>query len=418
MISSALSGSCDPLFRRDPRDFSRAGPLTPDLLITLLLFMVADGNRRGYRHLLEAFWDDARVHGLPLPSEEPISAASFCEARPKITSEFLKHVLYRIADLAFAAGSVCTQRWHGRRVFAADGAKINLQRSADLDRAFGGPSGAYCPQLLVSVLYDVCAKVPVDVVVAPFATDERAHLTPMMPSVAEGDILVLDRGYPSHEVLQMLDKEHVDFLMRVPYTNTFAAIERLREGSSTDCIVSIDPPEKSPDSWRPLKLRAVKLQAPDGAESYFLTSLSKKEIRLEELAELYHMRWEVEEFFKLFKGSYVGQGQFRSKSASGVIQEILALVLFLAVTRLCMSTAASVAGMDYPSISQKGAVLAMAAYVSRILLAPDERRALHELDKLLRRICRVREPRRPGRSFPRRSFQPNRKWGPRGRRGG
>lgn len=417
MISSLFATSSDPSLRRDPRDFSRAGPLTPELLTTLLLYMVGDGNRRGYRHLLEAFWDEARVHGLPLRSEEPISAASFCEARHKITAELLKHVLHLIAGQAFEAGAVCQQRWHGRRVFAADGAKINLQRSADLERTFGGPHGAHCPQLLVSVLFDVCAKVPVDVEVAPFATSERQHLAPMVASLAEGDLLVLDRGYPSHEVLQLLVQDRIDFLMRVPAKNTFAAVDRLREGSSTDRIVSIDPPEDSPESWRPLRMRAVKLRAPDGSESYFLTSLDRHEFGRKQLAELYHMRWEIEEFFKLFKGSYVGQGQFRSKSSSGVIQEIVALILFLAITRLCMSTAATVCDLEYSSISQKGAVLAMATYLTRILLAPGERYALDELSKLLHRISSVLEPRRPKRSFPRRSFLPNRKWGPRGRRG-
>ena len=30
--------------------------LTPELLVVLLLFMVGDSNRRGYRHLPDAFW--------------------------------------------------------------------------------------------------------------------------------------------------------------------------------------------------------------------------------------------------------------------------------------------------------------------------------------------------------------------------
>ena len=81
------------------------------------------------------------------------------------------------------------------------------------------------------------------------------------------------------------------------------------------------------------------------------------------------MRWEVEEFFKLSKGPYIGQGQFRSKSPSGVIQEIHALVLFLAISRLCMGTAAAASALDYSSVSQKAAVLGLAAYLTRILLA-------------------------------------------------
>ena len=412
-----MSATSDPSFRRDARDFSRGGPLSPALLTTLLLYMIADGNRRGYRHLLEGFWDEARAHGLPLPTEEPISAASFCTARHKITSDLLKHVLHQIAATAFGDGAVCDQRWHGRRVFAVDGAKINLQRGEDLERVFGVPEGAYCPQVLVSILIDVCAKLPVDVEVAPFATSERKHLFAVLPSLEAGDLLVLDRGYPSHEVLQELTQLGIDFLVRVPSANTFAVIDELRESRTTDCAVTIVPPDGSPEAWRPLELRAVKLRAPDGSKSYFLTSLARETFDRTDLAELYHLRWDVEEFFKLSKGPYIGQGQFRSKSPSGVIQEIHALVLFLAITRLCMSTAATASDGDYSSISQKGAVLALAAYVARILLAPDEPRALRELSALLERISRAREKPRPGRSFPRRSFLPARRWGPTGRRG-
>ena len=80
-----FSASSDRRYFSGPRDFSRNGPLTPELLVTLLIYMVADGNRRGYRHLLDGFWDEARSHGLELPTEKPISAASFCTARHKIS---------------------------------------------------------------------------------------------------------------------------------------------------------------------------------------------------------------------------------------------------------------------------------------------------------------------------------------------
>ena len=203
----------------------------------------------------------------------------------------------------------------------------------------------------------------------------------------------------------------------VPSGSTFSAIHELRDSGSRDRVVILNPPDGAPEEWRPLQLRAVKLRAPDGTESFFLTTLPRSEFDRRELAELYHMRWEVEEFFKLSKGPYIGQGQFRSKSPSGVIQEIHALVLFLAISRLCMGTAAAASALDYSSLSQKAAVLGLAAYLTRILLAKNEEHALRELHALLLRIARTREKRRPGRSFPRVSFRPSPRWGPSGRRG-
>lgn len=381
------------------------------------MFMVADGRRRGYQHLLECFWDEARAYGLPLPTEEPISAAAFCTARHKIPSQMLRHMIHRVAEMSM---DTTRQRelWHGRRVFAVDGTKVNLQRGHDLEAAFGVPEGGYCPQVLMSVLLDVCAGIPIDVEVAPFASCERAQLFDMLPSLAEGDVLVLDRGYPSHALLQHLVADKIDFLVRVPSSHTFAAIDELRESQGNDHLYRLDPPAGSPPDWKTLVLRAVRLKGPDGSESFFLTSLRGGEFSRSQLHELYHMRWEAEEFFKLLKGQYIGQGQFRSKSPEGIRQEIHASVLFLAIARVLMITAARSTGQRVHGIRQKAAVLGLADYVTRLFLSTNSDYALSELREVLKRIARMPYQRRHGRSAPRVSFKPRLRWGPRGRVGG
>ena len=379
--------------------------------------MVADGNRRGYQHLLSGFWDEARSYGLELPTEQPVSAASFCTARHKITPDLLRHMLHQIASTSFETAFE-SQRWHGRRVFAIDGTKINLQRSPELESAFGVPEGCYCPQVLVSVLLDVCAKAPVDVEVDPFASSEREHLFSMLPSLAPGDILVLDRGYPSHAVLQTLAQEGIDFLIRVPSSSTFAIIDELRQSSGDDYLFRLDPPEGSPTEWTPITIRAIRLRNADGDETFFLTSLRRQHFSRKQLRQLYHMRWEAEEFYKLFKGPYIGQRQFRSKSAAGIKQEIHALTLFLAITRVLMATAAQATGADYDSLSPKAAVLGFAAYLTRLFLSADQDFALRELHALIQRIAKHPYKRRRNRSFPRVSYLPRLRWGPSGRCGG
>jgi hypothetical protein len=418
MVSSLFSTSSCERFRRDPRDFSRGGVLSPELLTTLLMYMVADGNRRGYQLLLDGFWDEARSFGLPLPTARAISAASFCTARHKITPEVLRHALHEIATHTFATTFGACHRWHGRRVFAVDGMKVNLQRGEDLERAFGVPDGAYCPQVLVSVMLDVCAKAPVDVEVSGFAFSEREHLLSMLPSLERGDIVVLDRGYPSHEVLQALDLDGLDFLVRVPSSHSFSVIDELRAKAGSDAAVRLDLPKDAPPEWKPISARVIRLKAPDGGESFFLTSLAKTDFNREDLRELYHMRWEAEEFYKLFKSPYIGQGQFRSKSPAGIKQEIHALVLFLAIARVIMATAAEVHDVKYEELSQKAAVLGLADYVTRLFLATDPEYALEELLVLLRRISGRSYKRRKRKSFPRVSFRPRLRWGPGGRSGG
>ena len=418
MVSSLFSTASCEQFRRDPRDFSRGGVLSPELLTTLLMYMVADGGRRGYQHLLDGFWDEARSFGLSLPTERAISAASFCTARHKITPELLRHALHEIATNTFVTTFGTSHRWHGRRVFAVDGMKVNVQRGEDLERAFGIPDGAYCPQLLVSVMLDVCAKAPVDVEVSGFASSEREHLLSMLPSLESGDVVVLDRGYPSHEVLQALDLDGLDFLVRVQASHSFSVIDELRAKRGNDAVVRLEPPKDAPPEWKAIAVRIIRLEAPDGSESFFFTSLKKSEFSRQDLRQLYHMRWEAEEFYKLFKSPYIGQGQFRSKSPAGIKQEIHALVLFLAIARVIMATAAEVHDVKFEELSQKAAVMGLADYVTRLFLATDSEYALNELLVLLRRIAERSYKRRKRKSFPRVSFRPRLRWGPGGRCGG
>jgi hypothetical protein len=131
--------------------------------------------------------------------------------------------------------------------------------------------------------------------------------------------------------------------------------------------------------------------------------------------ELYHLRWETEEFFKLMKSDYIGQGLFRSKMPAGVEQEIHALVLFLAIARVLMASAEKATGVDYSELSQKAAILGLAAYVTRIFLENDATAAAQHLTSLIGRIVRTREKPRQGRSAPRVSFKPRLRWGPTGR---
>lgn len=170
-----LANASDPRSRVNAHDFSRDCKLTPELLVVLLLFMVGDSNRRGYRHILDAFWDECSSHGVPLPTETPVTASAFCQARAKLSDDLLRHLLHDAAakmESTFRSAS----HWRGRRVFAVDGCKLNLQRSDELDARFGRPECGHVPQATLSALVNVMTRIPTDVVIGPYGACERQLL--------------------------------------------------------------------------------------------------------------------------------------------------------------------------------------------------------------------------------------------------
>ena len=365
------------------------------------------------------FWEHAADHGLPLPVEVPVSASAICQARQRLNSDVFRDLLYTLSSTPIDGHQIGPgrrwPRWRGRRVFAADGAKVNLRRSPDLEYAFGVPEGAYCPQMLMSTLVDVCSRMPVDVEVSGYCGSEREHLLLMLDSIDRGDLLILDRGYPSHEILQECAQAGIDFLVRVPISHTFSAVDKFRRSGASDTLTTLTLPADADPDWSPLQVRLTRIEGPDGP-AFYISSLDSDEITEADIAELYHMRWEAEEYFKLFTAEYIGQKQFRSTSAHGVVQEVAALTLFIAISRLLAGAADEAIPDPDEFASQKGAVLALATFLTRILLDPDTRTATATVARAIRRTQMTRDRHRPGRSHPRRSFKPNPKWGPRGHR--
>lgn len=411
-VSSQIRDLAASDFKLRRESFTRDGVLPPDLVISLLVYMAADGGRRGYQHLLDAFWEDARINEVPLPVDRPVSAAAFCNARKKVTATAVRQLLRDTAD-EFDRVHGPRHRLHGRRVLAVDGCKIPVQRSPELWDEFGGPSAGYTPQILSSVLFDVLAKVPVDATIAPYAGDERVQLGHLLASTREGDIVLLDRGYPSYVMIDVLIEHGLDFVIRVPITGSFPAVEEfVRTGRDEADIVLTPSPNSPAHLLGPRKLRAVRRSGPDGEPQVFLTTLPRNPFCHTTICDLYQRRWQIELFFRLEKSDYVGQRQFHAKNADGVRQEVFAFLLFAAISRTLMAAASTVSSANYERISQKRAVLATARVLTVILLESEPARAREVLARVLSGIATHMDPKHRQRSCPRVSYKPWPGWGP------
>ena len=377
--------------------------------------MVAEGADRGLRHVVLDFWERAQASGVPLPCDAPVSASAIGQARQRLPAEFFRLLLHGMAEVV--DGSTAAKRWHGRRVYAVDGQKLNVGTWSGLKDEFGVAEGSYCPQVLLSVMVDVLTRTPVDYEVdSRLEVGEREHFVRMLPSVSSGDLVILDRGYPSHEVFQEMASAGVDFLVRVSEKGSFKEIAEFARGGKDEVRVVITPPNGSDPEWKDLTVRLVRIERPDGPV-YFLTSLTSPKISAREIDDLYHLRWQSEEFFKLFTSDYAGQGAFRSRTAAGVMQEIGALTLFLAISRVMATTADQEVDDPEMFVSQKGVVLSLRQNLLAILLDSNPERVLAGITRTLERALKVLDQRRPGRRYPRRSFKPGPKWGPSGRVG-
>jgi hypothetical protein len=111
--------------------------------------------------------------------------------------------------------------WHGYRVSAIDGSKIQLPSDSKLREVFGTAGrGETAVTAQSSCLYDVLNGFIIDARIAPMSTDERSlamqhvdHLA-NLPSFKK-ELVIFDRGYPSFELLSHCEEKHISYLMRL-----------------------------------------------------------------------------------------------------------------------------------------------------------------------------------------------------------
>lgn len=217
------------------------------------------------------------------------SKQAFSKGRQRIKPEafqelFLATVLkfYEKAELA---------SWHGYHLFGIDGTRLNLPCTKELKEKYHSQvsQGAEQVQALVSCVYDLLNGIIVDVRFAACNSSERDAAESMIQSFyvkqVEKPVFIMDRGYPSAElIMSIMDAGH-KFVMRCP--TTFIRKMRLPE---EDNIIE----HKFTKSKKPIKIRLVKVRLDNGIEEYLVTNLFESDISIEDFKWLYHQRWGIE----------------------------------------------------------------------------------------------------------------------------
>jgi hypothetical protein len=407
------------------------------LLILFIFRLVFSKNKQGYGTTLQELWEQCRRLHFPLPQPRPVAASAICIARQKLPSSVFKTLNTRILE---TYEGVVASPWKGHRVFAVDGTKIHLPPEL-INWGYLLPAPSCYPQGLVSCLYHLRSRIPYDFDLSPVASERRmalAHFAVLQPH----DVVVYDRGYFSYEMLYRHVERGIEAVYRLS-TNSYPAIDAFFESGEKEQWVSLLPSPtrqheihlECPDLvFRPLPLRLVKYVA--GATTFVLgtTLTDSGKYPLEDLAELYHGRWGIEELYKISK-TLIEVEDFHAKTEEGIKQELFAHFGIVTLSRLFtndleaslrppdpedalagkkpappspMSSAS--AARDY-KVNFKNALITVARHVEALFV----RHAgfvQETVRTILSSLSACKQKVRPHRSHKRQSNKPIRKWRP------
>ncbi|MBV1877791.1 MAG: IS4 family transposase [Pseudomonadales bacterium] len=390
------------------------------LLVLFIFRLVFAKNKQGYASTINELWDQCRRIGIDLPQHKPPAASAFSAARSKLDETIFKSLNSAIIEDYTTPKS--NTEWRGHRLFAVDGTRINLPRQL-LQNGYKLPlSTAHYPCGLVSCLYQLRSKIPIDFDLKA-ATGERAQALAHLDKLSPLDIVIYDRGYFSYSMLYWHIKKSIHPIFRMPL-QTYQVVADFMRSSKSDELVDIvlgrekftKIKRKDPNvDIQKLTLRLVKYQIDDNSFTLGTTLYDKEMYPADELAKLYHERWDIEELYKISKVLIEVQ-DFHGQSERGVKQELYAHFVIITLSRIFSNyieqdiNAASDGGQHLETrVNMKNCLLTISRNLESLLL--EHHRLLKKtLSTILASVANCRQKLRLNRSYQRRSRKPYGKW--------
>lgn len=250
-----------------------------------------NGMQRALQSELDSFFDQT----LPSASLWPVTKSAFCQARKSLHPQAIRGLLQHSANLL--SDGFSAPLWQGLRVLALDSSIIRVPNTPECAHYFGVMNtscGKQRPLARASALWDVARHCFVDAILGQYSEDDRTLALQHLPQLSPKDLVVMDRGYPSRELMAAFVKQHIPFCARIT-THSWKVVKQFVQSTPMDQTLDMS------NDHNPLILRLVKHRLPNGTVLILVTNLLAKEIKPIDFAKLYRHRWRIEEAFKLIK---------------------------------------------------------------------------------------------------------------------
>ena len=270
--------------RMKPTDFIRIRKMTFPMMIIFIL----SSTKKSLQSALFAFTSNAKCNFGTYTKQ------AFSKARKKINPSALYALFKESVSLFYKDGKF--KRYKGYRVTAIDGTKCNLPNSQEMKDVFGFQNGTNeQPQALGSCLCDVLNGIIVDAVIAPWNANERKlaqlHFSELDKIRTPKELLLMDRGYPSAELLDDLDNYGYKYVIRC--SEQFSKYLKTKEN---DCVIT-----HKFSKGKAAKFRVIKIKLDNGDIEVLISNLFSKHFVTDDFREIYHMRWGIEEKYNDLK---------------------------------------------------------------------------------------------------------------------
>jgi len=352
------------------------------------------------------------LHGGPSVSAQD---GAYCRAKDRLPlSEFPKALAATAQAADQRAPALCLLQ--GRRVKIPDGSALTLADTPKNRKAYQPVQCAEpnFPMLRVVVLFSLLSGAILSLVTGDFRTAELPMLHSMLAQLAQGDILLGDRGFGNFVLLALLQnlKRDLDFIGRS--ARGVDGRRRLKRLGKGDWLVAwkkgVNPSLWLPASqWASLPAQ-ITVRIVRGScyvkgfrvrqVTLVTTLLDPQHYPAQEILQAYLRRWRLEMCLDDLKTT-LEMEMLRSRSPEMIQKEVYLRLIAHNLVRCTMAQAAAEYTAPLERISSKGTLDALRQFTQAISQARTKKKRSQLWARLLETLANDLVPDRPERREPR-----------------
>lgn len=257
-----------------------------------------------------------------------VSKQALSKARQGILPTLFQQ-LYKITTETFYSSISIRKDWHGYKIFAIDGSRVELGNSESNFKNYGKMSDPKNPfriysGALGSILYDVLEDVIVDASLHNFLYSERtaalAHLSRLkLLNSDKNAVVIFDRGYFSEEMYKYFLDHNIFCLFRLKENSI------LSKNCNGDTITYTSGNRKK--GIPSMKVRVVSVLLDSGVTEYLATNIMDESITPAMFKDLYFRRWKIESKYYEIK-EHLQMEAFNGITSTSVEQEFYITMMY------------------------------------------------------------------------------------------
>lgn len=280
------------------------------------------------------------------------TVSAYTQQRSKVLPEAFEYLFQSFTQENISHNNT----FKGYKLIACDGSNLTIATNpSDAETAYkSNQYGTITNHLHLNAFFDVLNRIYLDAVLqtASEYQEYRACIKMMERSPLVKAILIADRGYENYNVMAHAINKGWKFVIRIKDigSNGIASGLKLPKSDTFDTDISLtftrqqakakkEPgykfmptcqtfdylPVKSKDTYA-LSFRIVRFPISDDSYEVLLTNLNRHDFSIENLKEIYNLRWGIETSFRELKYA-IGLTSFHARKVDYIKQEVFARLL-------------------------------------------------------------------------------------------